>query len=544
MRKSLKFALIFIVIVLYNFALLADDYPRNPNIDILHYVFKIDLSDDTNSITGNTLITALIKSDNLNNFTLDMIGKTGTGYGMVISAIIINDEQVRFEHNLNKLKIYFNETTVSGQKIKIEINYSGIPEDGLIISKNKYGERTFFGDNWPNRARHWLPSLDHPYDKATCEFIITAPSHYQVIANGLQIEETNLEDNKRLTHWKQSVKIPTYLMVIGVAGFAVSSSETYKNISIQSWVYPQDRDKGFHDFGRSKRIIEFFDQRIGEYPYEKLANVQSKTRYGGMENASVIFYSENAITGVRRNENTVVHEIAHQWFGDSVTEEDWHHVWLSEGFATYFTHVFNEFTYGRDRMVSGLKQNMNRIFRFYDQNPDSPIVDKKITVLTRLLNANSYQKGGWVLHMLRGVIGDEAFWEGIRNYYSEYRNSNALTEDLRRTMEESSETDLKWFFDQWIYQPGQPEYSGSWEWLSDKKEVRITLNQVQDNGILFKMPLEIGFIKDGNKSLQIEKVNAYNRKNTFIISVGSEPSNVVLDPNTWVLMKVREFRKK
>ena len=350
----------------------------------------------------------------------------------------------------------------------------------------------------PNRARNWLPTIDHPSDKATLEFLVTAPSKYQVIANGLQIEETNLENSTKLTHWKQSVPIPTKLMVIGVSRFAVQVVDTYKNIEIQSWVYPQDREKGFFDFARSRRILEFFDQRVGPYAYEKLANVQSKTRYGGMENATAIFYSENAITGQRRNENTVVHEIAHQWFGDSVTEKDWHHVWLSEGFATYFTIVFNEFTYGRDRAVQALKRNRTRIINYYKENPDSPVVDEKIKDLNDLLSTNSYQKGGWVLHMLRWAVGEENFWKGIRQYYTEFRDSNALTEDLQSVMEKASGIQLDKFFDQWIYKPGQPKYEGTWHYNKDAKKVTINLRQTQNSGRIFDMPVEFGITFEGN----------------------------------------------
>jgi len=524
-------------------SLLADDYLKNLNIDILNYVFRLDLSDDSDVIKGETTVDLRIKTDDVKEFSLDLIGtSSGSMTGMTVTGVTEGSNSLRYTHENNKLKIYFSNPSKTGQRIKITISYNGIPADGLIISTNKYEQRTFFGDNWPNRARNWLPTIDHPYEKATNEFIITAPDHYQVIANGLKIEETN-NDGMRTTHWKQSVPISTKIMVIGVARFAVQYVNQYEGISVQTWVYPQDRDNGFYDFGRSKRVLEFFGSHIGPYPYEKLANVQSKTRYGGMENASAIFYSERSVSGQRRSEGTVIHEIAHQWFGDSVTEDDWHHVWLSEGFATYFTHLFNEFTYGRDRMVLGLLGNQQRIINYYRENPSSPVVDERITVLTDLLNANSYQKGGWVLHMLRGVIGDENFWSGIRQYYKEYRDDNALTEDLQRIMEEEFGRELSWFFQQWIYQPGQPNYQGSWSYDSESSSLTIEINQIQTDGTRFRMPVEFGINFDGNTNQRIEKLQVDNIQNSFSINLENEPVSVILDPNTWIL-KEAEFIKK
>ncbi|CAN0599112.1 unnamed protein product, partial [Laminaria digitata] len=172
--------------------------------------------------------------------------------------------------------------------------------------------------------------------------------------------------------------------------------------------------------------------------YEKLANVQSKTRYGGMENASNIFYSETSITGTGSNEGLVAHEIAHQWFGNSATEADWQHIWLSEGFATYFTQLYMEHTYGRERFVNGMNKARMSVLGFYDRMPNIPLVNPEITDPNQHLNANSYQKGAWVLHMLRHKVGDNAFWKGIQTYYTNYRNKNATSEQLQKEMEDAS----------------------------------------------------------------------------------------------------------
>jgi aminopeptidase N len=379
--------------------------------------------------------------------------------------------------------------------------------------------------------------VDHPSDKATVEWIVTAPNHYQVVGNGRIVEVTDLPGALRTTHWQSTAPLATKVMVIGAARFAIQHVDEVAGIPVQSWVYPQDRDPGFYDYARAERILQFFTSHIGPYPYAKLANVQSKTRFGGMENASNIFYSENAISGTRQNEGLLAHEIAHQWFGDSVTEADWHHIWLSEGFASYFAELYLENAYGRDRLDAGMQQARSAVLEYYKQAPDSPIVDERITNLMQHLSANSYQKGSWVLHMLRFVVGDEAFWDGIQAYYRTYRDGNALTEDFETVMEAAADQELDWFFDQWIYQPGQPKYEGTWHFDTGTNELTVTLNQVQRGGASFSMPVELAIYPPGGGLPRIEVLQVDEQANTFAIALDVAPASVDLDPNTWLLME-------
>ncbi len=429
-----KLSIVFLLSVLVTFQSYADHYPRNPDIDIQHYTFNLTLSDTTNEIFGNALVEVKFLADNVKDFDLDLVEKQSASLetGMTVQSITVNNSKVNYEQKDNRLIIHLITPSKINEIRTYNISYSGIPADGLIISKNKYGDRTFFGDNWPDRAHNWLPVIDHPSDKATCDFIITAPAKYQVIANGSLEEETDLMNGMRLTHWKEDVPIPTKVMVIGAAQFAVQYLKKFNCFPVETWVYPQDKEKGFYDFEPAEKIIKLFTKLIGPFPYEKLANVESKTKYGGMENASNIFYSEREVTGTRENEVTVAHEIAHQWFGDAVSEEDWDHIWLSEGFATFFQNVFTGYEFGQDSLINILKGQGQLVIRYDELNPDSPIVDTTVTNLNRLLNINSYQKGAWALRMLQHVLGDSAFWHGIQLYYKTYRNKNALTKDFEQ----------------------------------------------------------------------------------------------------------------
>ncbi|MFQ5742184.1 MAG: M1 family metallopeptidase [Acidobacteriota bacterium] len=526
-----------LVAILFWTPALADDYPRNQNVDVLHYGFHLTLSDSSDEILGEASITVRFRAAGVSEFGLDLVGRRADSTGMTVISVGRNDTSLDYSHQHDRLIVHMVSPSGTDERRTYAITYRGIPADGLIISENKYGERTFFGDNWPDRARNWLPTVDHVSDKATVDFIVDAPDHYQVVANGLPVEETDLSSNRRRTHWRNTVPIPTKVMVIGVARFAVQYVDHVGRIPVESWVYPQDRDAGFYDYAVAVQVLTFFNGHIGPYPYAKLANVQSKTRYGGMENAGNIFYNERSVTGNRRAERTIAHEIAHQWFGDSVTENDWHHVWLSEGFATYFAQLYVEFTYGREEMIRGMRQARQRVISFFKDNPDLAVVAPSIKDLNKLLNANSYQKGGWVLHMLRHLVGDEAFWKGIHAYYRQYRDANALTEDFQRVMEETSGEELGWFFRQWIYQPGQPEYQGFWHYDETSGQLTVTLNQVQENGSFFKMPVDLAIHTEDEAATRREVVQLDQIENTFTFALDAPPTSVELDPDTWMLMQ-------
>ncbi|MDX1548310.1 MAG: M1 family aminopeptidase, partial [Rhodothermales bacterium] len=426
----------------------------------------------------------------------------------------------------------------AGARRTFTVRYGGVPADGLIISTNKHGDRTFFGDNWPNRARHWLPAVDHPSDKARVEFAVTAPAHYQVVGSGRLAEETDLGDGLRLTRWRTDAPLATKVAVIGAARFAVEYVDEVAGASVESWVYPQDRDAGFFDYALAEPVLLYFVSRLGAFPYEKLANVQSRTRYGGMENASNIFYSENSVTGERRAEGLIAHEVAHQWFGNAVTEADWPHVWLSEGFATYLTALYLEHTYGRERLAAEMAQDRGQIIAFHARTPLPVVWEETPQNLLQLLNPNSYQKGGFVLHMLRYRLGTEVFWDGLRAYYARYRDGNATTEDFMHVMEDVSGQDLDAFFDQWLRRAGHPVFEGTWSYDAAAQHLTVALRQTQD-GPAFAVPLEIGIYTDEALLPRIVVADVDEKAETFTfdLELAGAPARVVLDPHVWMLME-------
>jgi len=543
MKNNFLFMYLFFSIFINPVA--ADNYALNPKIDITHYIFRLTLNDTDNRITGKTDVTIRFLSDDLHDFALDLDSRSDSDpdKGIQVMSVTRRNSPIPFKHKNDRLIIIPKQPLKKGLVITYRISYEGIPEDGLMISDNKYGDRTFFGDNWPDRAHFWLPTIDHPSDKATCEFIITAPSDYQVVATGGLYEENDLENGDRRTHWRSIAPIATKIMTIGVARFAVQHLGEIKDVPIQSWIYPQDREAGFYDYALAPEIVEFFTEKIGPYAFTKLANIQSTTRWGGLESASAVLYHENSVTGTRDCEGLLAHEIAHQWFGDAVTEKDWFHVWLSEGFATYMAHVYFEDTYGCKRLQEGMKKDRVRVINYFERRPHSMVLDTTITNLYHILSTNTYQKGSWFLHMMRRKLGEDYFWKGIKSFYMQYKNSNVLTTDFKNVMEEISGMDLSLFFQQWLRQPGQPRLKGSWTYDRSDKKLQISLIKSCPQNTEYFSPVDIGIYSDDKQNPEIINILMDSAKKTLTMDVSVPPDSVVLDPHVWLLFENAFGRK-
>jgi aminopeptidase N len=544
-----KICFLFLLLTTVSNAQLPGNAARytQPGVDVQHYAFLLTLSDSTNQIKGETTI-RFTRADDRQTVWFDLIGGKSDSLqtGMKVSDVHLSDGKVVPFSQRND-RVFINlPPAQTGQSTELVIRYEGTPARGLIISQNKFGERTFFGDNWPNNARNYLPVIDHPSDKATCAFTVNAPAVYRVIANGKFLGESALPNGRKLTRWQENTPIPTKVMVIGAARFAVEEVGSVSNVPVQSWLYPKDSQKGFIDYRPAKEILQYFIEKIGPYSYEKLANVESTTIFGGMENASCIFYNEKVIVGHKDSdvEALLAHEIAHQWFGNSATEADWSQLWLSEGFATYFSALYLEHAYGKDTLNAVLNQNKGQILRFTALKPKGTIVDSTTTNLMDLLNPNSYQKGGWVLHMLRHELGDDIFWKGIRAYYEKFRNANAHSSDFQAVMESVSGKKLGTFFQQWLYQPGYPELVWNSNYDATKKALVIDVRQAQRSGATFTIPLSFS-IRDerGREISRIVRLTMTESTQTFTVPLVVKPASVVIDPDNTVLMRAVQMGK-
>jgi aminopeptidase N len=430
-----------------------------------------------------------------------------------------------------------------GDTVTTRVEYAGVVRDGLIIGNNTYGDRVAFADNWPDRAHHWFPAQDHPSDKATVTLRIEAPRGWRAIGNGKLERSGNLPGGRAQWRYRVEQPIPVYTMVVGAGPLSVvelpDAACAVRCVPLSVWSYRQDSAYAVNGpFRRAGDMVLYFSRLVGPYPFSSLAHVESRTRYGGMENVSAIFYNEKDYQKQRLSEGVVAHETAHQWFGDAVTEGDWHHLWLSEGFATYFSALWEGHAAGDSAFQRVMHAAATSVFDVTDSsgthpNPvtERPIIDPAATDLMGLLSSNNYPKGAWVLHQLRGVIGDSAFFRGVRAYYADYRNRNALSSDFAAEMSKSAGTDLGWYFRQALTQAGYPVVDVRWTWAD--RRLSLVVRQTQKAGWgEYRLPgLEVRV--DG----KIYPIDIAGRETRIDLpDVARPPSTVEIDPRgRWLL---------
>lgn len=450
-----------------------------------------------------------------------------------VRRVAVNGAVVRWRHQGRRIVIPIDARV--GATFRTDIQYDGIPLDGLIIRGGELA-RTIFADNWPDRARYWLAVQDHPADKAAVTWRIDAPDGYTLVANGRLEGIDSLPDARRRWRFRNDEPIPTYTMVVGMARFAITAMPAaacaVRCVPVSVYTYPEDSATAVNGaFRRDSDMIDFFAARIAPFPYAELRHVQSSTRFGGMENSTAIFYDQKAVHEGRMSESTVAHETAHQWFGDAVTEADWHHVWLSEGFATYGAALWAGHVGGD----SGLRREMTRARTrvLASEATERPILDSAITDRMKLLNTNSYEKGSWVLHSLRGLIGDSAFFRGIRRYYRAYTHRAALSSDFVRVMSAESGSDLEWYFRQALTRPGYPILEATA--ALDGGHLSIAVRQTQPAAWgLFRIPNLL--VRVGDRTLTM---NLSAREARVVTHwTGDTAPAVVIDPEGWWLFAV------
>ena len=492
------------------------------NIDILHYSFQIEISDETDEIIGKAQIQFKVLAP-VNSFFIELHNS------MKIEKCLFENKNQGFKQADEKVNFNFEKPLKNGIYL-VEIQYHGIPKDGLIISKTKFNNRTFFGDNWPNRAHHYLPCIDHPSDKATVEFKIIAPAKYQVVANGVLKETSNLKSGKMLTTYTSNQVLPTKVMVFAAAEFSVDRYLSINGNNIETWVYPENKKEGFYDYALAAPIVDFFEEKLGEYPYDKLANVQSKTRYGGMENAGCIFYFEGSVTGKRDSEELIAHEVAHQWFGNSASEKDWEHIWLSEGFATYLTGLY--LLENKDFQAFGnyMEQAKQKVYAFYSKYPNKSVIPENIDDLNALLNPLSYQKGAWVLHMLNHQYYNGKIWELFKQYHEKYKYGNATTQDFFELIEANDSIPIEHFKKQWLYSSTIPELEVQYNYNQKEKAITFQFKQLQKSKEPFVYTLDLAWLYPNSIGKTIKTVLIDEKTEKFTFQVTDFPGNIEVDP--------------
>jgi aminopeptidase N len=506
-----------------------------------NYHVSITFNDALTEITSATAkITIVSLKDSLAKIDLD--------FGdLAVDSVTVNNQSVPYQRSAGLLNIELENRLQGGRSLVVVVSYHGKPKDGLILSADKAGKPSAVGDNWPNRVHHWIPSLDHPSAKATVTFSVTAPTRDLVVANGKLDHVQNASGMSRTWTYTESVPIPPYCMIIAVGDFARVEPAAQEVTPLSYYVPQPDKRFATQGFAAANPSLKFFSQTVAPYPYEKLALIVGATRFGGMENSSAIVFSSSLFatppdvpaSGVfkirPRLRNVVAHEIAHQWFGDSVTQSTWADLWLSEGFADYFAGLFIQRYEGEASFQQYMKQEADAYFR-YEKQARTPIHDTTTEDLFKLLNANNYQKGAWVLHMLRAELGDADFFRGIRTYYEAHKNATATSDDLRAALETASGKDLKEFFASWIYGAGHPVYQLSWNWNRKTSNLGLTLKQLQrERAFPNALPIDI-LTARGKRRIVFRPTS---KQMTEEVKLDGPPSAVNIDPDNTILKEAR-----
>jgi aminopeptidase N len=506
---------------------------------VVDYDLVIDLPDAGRTISGLATLTVqrLRAADTL---VLDLLD-------LKVRKVWRSGKPASFIQDSAHVRIY-----VGGDRsdtLGVSLEYGGEVRDGLVISTDSAGRWLAFGDNFPNRGRRWIPSIDHPSDKATVTWTVRAPSDRRVVANGRLLEETPLPVGRdplgtsgrpaarTITRWRESRPIPVYLMVIAAAPLAryelgPTACRLPERDCVEQSVYVAPEQRGIlpGDFAKADDIVDFFSRTVGPFPYEKLAHLQSSTRFGGMENASAIFYADQLFRRRGVTGELIAHETAHQWFGDAVTESEWSHVWLSEGFATYFKSLWVAHAYGDSAFRADLDAMRAELLRA-DVVASRPVIDSELASVIPALSANTYEKGGWTLHMLRAQVGDSAFFQGVRDYWTAHRHGTALTGDLQRAVEARAGTSLGWLFDQWLRRPGYASLTTSWRYDPAARRAEVVVEQGDRFGF-YRFPLTID-VTDAMGAVHRVRVDVPAQRSTRLtlpLALSAAPRTLDFDP--------------
>jgi len=498
-------------------------------IDILHYNLTIDLFPAEKILKGKAVITGLLSDNNLKQIKLDFHDN------MLIKSLLLNNNEVKFYHNKSSLIINTFDQIID--TFVIEINYEGTPKRlgfASFVFGEINGRSLVYTLNEPNYASTWFPCNDIPDDKALLDIKITSDSQNVSVSNGILIGIDTL-GNRVSYHWKTIYPISTYLICIYSSNY-VHFNDYYVTASddtmqIKYYSLPENYEKAKIDWEDHPQMLKVLSSLFGEYPFikEKYGVAEFLWRYGAMEHQTITGIGTNFISGKKFFTDTYVHELAHHWWGNSVGPKTWKDIWLNEGFATYSEALYNEFLYGKNALVSTMLSKVSESFngRLYD-----PIDD--------LFSPTIYNKGAWVLHMLRNEVGDSSFFAILRGYYNKYKYSNASTQNFIEVCEEFSGKNLSDFFNHWVFnEGGLVRIDYTWKVFSKETFYILNLNiENLTNMGKYSLPLEIVIQYDNKEEDIIEKLRLNYGVNSFTYHLNKRPNDVVLDPNYHLFAKI------
>ncbi|QQS37711.1 MAG: M1 family metallopeptidase [Ignavibacteriales bacterium] len=490
-------------------------------VDILHYDLNIDLYPEEKILKADVVLTGRYLDRHLDQIDLNFYDN------MKITSVLFNDVEREYKQKGTTLSI--SPGVSLSDTFKIKIVYEGTPKrKGL--SAFVFGEindrSVVYNLNEPDYASTWFPCNDYPSDKALLDIKITNNSDKTSISNG-KLMGIKQKGNRKSYHWATAYPISTYLISIYSAEYETFSQKYISldlkdTMSIDYFVFPGHLENAKKDFDEHPDMMKFFASTFGEYPFikEKYGVAEFLWQYGAMEHQTITGVGSNFVSGNKYFTDLYVHELAHHWWGNAVGPATWKDIWLNEGFATYCEALYAEYRQGKEALQSVMVSKFDENFegRLYDPGED-------------LFSNTVYEKGAWVLHMLRGEIGDTIFFNLLRTYFDRYKYSNASTEDFVKLCEELSGKDLTKFFDQWVY-TGEDIINLSYTWHTEKSnggyKTIIEFEQTQKQYETYYFSIDILLIKADKNLLKTFYIDTKSGSIEFISDFN--PDEVVPDP--------------
>lgn len=513
-------------------------YGRQRQFDFIHLKLDVSLDPVKKLITGEAVYTLTPLSEPQTQVKLD-------AEDLTLDSAEAAGKTAPARATENEFIIDLPREYKPGETLEIRVKYHGRPRKGIF----------FFGPDEikPDRpisiwtqgeqedSHFWFPCYDYPNDKLTSATAITLPSKYIAISNGKLLGTKQNGDGTSTWSWSEGVKHSSYLISI-VAGDYEKFHQEWRGMDVDAYVPRGRLSEAERSFGKTPLMLEYFSTLTGvKYPFEKFAqSAVPEFIYGGMENISAVTQTDRTLHPAHleeeeSSEGLVAHELAHQWFGDLVTTQDWSNTWLNEGFATYFEALWKEHHHGTADFRWDLEGD-RRAYIGESHQYIRPIVTHRFVAPSDMFDSHAYPKGGWVLHMLRRELGDELFFLGIRKYLEKYREETVDTDDLRKSMAQTAGRNLDQFFDQWVFHSGHPDLDARWKYDDALGGGQLSLKQKQktDGGtrvFRFKLTVEILYEKEGHEGSERRVLEINDKSHEFTLKTKSRPAAVLLDPD-------------
>lgn len=549
-RKNAWYAAIgALVVTLQGFGEEPFRFAADRPVDCLH--IRLDLKVDlaNKHVQGRAALEVAALRD-VTTISLDAIDLDVVGAAVLRAGG--GPQEVDYTNDGKHIEILLDEPLTTGQKATIIIDYSvDNPRSGLHFFGPSRNEPELSPVVWSQGESttnsYWFPCFDHPNERQTTELIVTTDRAFEVSSNGRLVSKKEDAANDTVTfHWSQDTPHVAYLVSMIVGEFHIER-DTWRGKPISYWVHPRFKEQVRRSFRNTKRMLDFFSDKIGiEYPWDRYAQICCEGFGGGMENTSATTLGNRALHDARsfidaNSDGLIAHELAHQWWGDLLTCRDWTHIWLNEGFASYFEALWHEHDLGDDEFRYNMYRKAGRARSESAQK--RPIVDRAYESPRSMFDARAYPKGAWVLHMMRKRLGDDLFWTVMNKYGTQNAYQTVETVDLRKVVEQVTGRSFERFFFDWTGRAGHPELTVTYKWLNDDKLAKVTIKQKQEADA-FHFPLMFEFRFGDERDPVVVKRDITEKETSFYYPLPEKPRMLRVDPDQSVLMKLEEKKGK